>query len=99
MDPWLQAAAIGLLGILIGLAFVFWGFIAFGGYTLTEFLRGLGIVDLTQSLWFDLYRVLLTPFAAAVLAGILFLLIRRAFLRPVGLGTKVCNRLRRERVV
>jgi hypothetical protein len=26
MDPWLQAAAIGLLGILIGLAFVFWGF-------------------------------------------------------------------------
>jgi Fe-S oxidoreductase len=70
-------------------AFVFWGFIAFGGYTLTEFLRGLGIVDLTQSLWFDLYRVLLTPFAAAVLAGILFLLIRRAFLRPVGLGTKV----------
>lgn len=26
MDPWLEAAAIGLLGILIGLAFVFWGF-------------------------------------------------------------------------
>ena len=26
MDPWLQAAAIGLLAILIGLAFVFWGF-------------------------------------------------------------------------
>lgn len=26
MDPWLQAAAIGLLGILIGLAFTFWGF-------------------------------------------------------------------------
>lgn len=25
MDPWLEAAAIGLLGILIGLAFVFWG--------------------------------------------------------------------------
>ena len=25
-SPWLQAAAIGLLGILIGLAFVFWGF-------------------------------------------------------------------------
>jgi hypothetical protein len=26
MDPWLQAAAIGLLAVLIGLAFVFWGF-------------------------------------------------------------------------
>jgi hypothetical protein len=26
MDPWLEAAAIGLLGILIGLAFTFWGF-------------------------------------------------------------------------
>ncbi len=26
MDPWLQAAAIGLLGLLIGLGFVFYGF-------------------------------------------------------------------------
>ncbi len=26
MDPWLEAAAIGLLGVLIGLAFTFWGF-------------------------------------------------------------------------
>jgi Fe-S oxidoreductase len=70
-------------------AFVFWGFVAFGGYTLTEFLRGLGIVDLTHSAWFTAYRVALTPFAVAVLGGILFLLIRRAFMRPVGLGTKV----------
>src|SRR5689334_15688980 len=30
-------------------AFVFWGFVAFGGYTLTEFLRGLGIADLTHT--------------------------------------------------
>ena len=30
-------------------AFVFWGFVAFGGYTLTEFLSGLGIVDLTHA--------------------------------------------------
>ena len=29
-------------------ALVFWGFVAFGGYTRVEFLRGLGIVDLTQ---------------------------------------------------
>jgi Fe-S oxidoreductase len=70
-------------------AFVFWGFVAFGGYTLTEFLSGLGIVDLTHAPWFTAYRVALTPFAVAVLGGILFLLIRRAFVRPVGLGTKV----------
>jgi Fe-S oxidoreductase len=70
-------------------AFVFWGFVAFGGYTLTEFLRGLGIVDLTHTTWFAAYRMALTPFALAVLGGILFLLIRRAFVRPVGLGTKV----------
>jgi len=70
-------------------AFVFWGFVAFGGYTLTEFLRGLGIVDLTHEGWFHAYRLALTPFAAAVLVGILYLLIRRAFVRPVGLGTTV----------
>jgi len=70
-------------------AFVFWGFVAFGGYTLTEFLRGLGIVDLTHTTWFTAYRMALTPFALAVLGGILFLLIRRVFVRPVGLGTKV----------
>ena len=70
-------------------AFVFWGFIAFGGYTLTEFLRGLGIADLTHTRWFEAYRLALAPFAAAVLGGILYLLIRRAFVRPVGLGTKV----------
>ncbi len=33
-------------------AFVFWGFVAFGGYTLTEFLQGLGIVELTHTGWF-----------------------------------------------
>ena len=70
-------------------AFVFWGFVAFGGYTLTEFLRGLGIVDLTHAGWFRAYRLALTPPATAVLVGILYLLIRRAFVRPVGLGTTV----------
>ena len=70
-------------------AFVFWGFVAFGGYTLTEFLYGLGIADLTHAGWFHAYRLALTPFAAAVLVGIVFLLIRRAFVRPVALGTKV----------
>src|SRR4051812_40143432 len=42
-------------------AFVFWGFIAFGGYTLTEFVYGLGIADLTHTGWFHAYRLALTP--------------------------------------
>lgn len=70
-------------------AFVFWGFIAFGLYTLTEFLAGLGIIDLTGSGWFHTYRVILTPFAVAVLSGIVFLAIRRGIVRPVALGPKV----------
>jgi Fe-S oxidoreductase len=70
-------------------ALVFWGFVAFGGYTITEFLQGLGIVDLTGTRGFHAYRLALTPFAVGVLSGILFLLVRRAFVRPVGLGTKL----------
>src|SRR3954470_2994122 len=70
-------------------AFVFWGFVAFGGYTTVEFLRGLGLVDLTETGWFHAYRVALVPFASAVLLGILYLLVRRAFVRPIALGTKV----------
>jgi Fe-S oxidoreductase len=70
-------------------AFVFWGFVAFGGYTLTEFLYGLGIVDLTHQRWFEIYRAVLTPFAVAVLSGIVFLLIRRGIVRPVALGKTV----------
>ena len=68
---------------------MFWGFVAFGGYTVTEFLHGLGIVDLTDTPWFYAYRVVLTPFAIAVLAGIVLLLVRRAIFRPVALGVKV----------
>jgi Fe-S oxidoreductase len=70
-------------------ALVFWGFIAFSGYTLTEFLYGLGIVDLTHARWFYAYRLALAPLATAVLVGILYLLIRRAVIRPIGLGTTV----------
>ena len=70
-------------------AFVFWGFVAFGGYTLTEFVHGLGLVDLTHTGWFHTYKLILSPFAVAVLVGIVYLLIRRAFVRPVGLGTHV----------
>ncbi len=70
-------------------AFVFWGFVAFAGYTSVEFLYALGIVNLTDTAWFHAYRVALVPFASAVLAGILYLLIRRAFVRPIALGTQV----------
>ena len=64
-------------------AFVFWGFVAFGGYTVTEFLHGLGIVDLTDTAWFHAYRLLLTPFAVAVLGGIV-VLVRAPRVRPSG---------------
>ena len=70
-------------------AFVFWGFVAFGGYTSVEMLYGLGLADLTRTGWFEAYRALLVPFATAVLVGIVYLLIRRAFVRPVALGAKV----------
>ena len=70
-------------------ALVFWGFVAFGGYTTVEFLNGLGIADLTGTRWFGAYRLALTPFALAVLVGIAYLLIRRAFVRPVALGARV----------
>ena len=68
-------------------ALVFWGFVAFGGYTTVEFLDGLGFVDLTRAGWFYAYRLALAPFAVAVLTGIVYLLIRRAVFRPVALGT------------
>ena len=70
-------------------AFVFWGFVAFAGYTTVEFFRGLGLIDLTDTRWFFAYRIVLVPFASAVLAGILFLLVRRAIFRPATLGGKV----------
>ena len=70
-------------------ALVFWGFVAFALYTTVEFLYGLGIVDLTETRWFAAYRIILSPFAVGVLAGIIWLFIRRAFVRPPGLGAKV----------
>jgi Fe-S oxidoreductase len=70
-------------------ALVFWGFVAFAGYTVSEFLYGLGIVDLTESGIFRVYRAALVPFAIAVLAGIVALLVRRVVARPVALGDAV----------
>jgi Fe-S oxidoreductase len=68
---------------------VFWGFVAFGGFTAVEMLRGLGIVDLTDTTLFTIYKMALIPFAAGVLIGIIGLAIRRAFVRPPGLGATV----------
>ena len=70
-------------------ALVFWGFIAFAGYTAAEFLSGLGIVDLTHAKWFQSYRLGLAVVAAAVLAGIVYLLARRTVVRPIALGRTV----------
>src|SRR3972149_1490690 len=58
-------------------AFVFWGFVAFAVYTSTEFLPGLGVVDLRRTAFMRAYAIALAPFAVAVLAGILYLLVRR----------------------
>ena len=66
--------------------FVFWGFCAFGGFTAVEGLRGLGVVDLTHTRAFAIYKAALVPFALLVLAGMLHLLVRRVVLRPPGLG-------------
>ena len=75
----------------VGIAhlFVFWGFVAFGGYTLVETLHGLGVVDLTGTVGFRVYMWLLVPFCAAVLGGIVLLAIRRGLVRPRALGTTV----------
>ncbi len=70
-------------------ALVFWGFVAFAGYTVSEFARGLGLADWTATPWFEAYRAALVPFAVAVLAGIVYLGVRRAVFRPVALGTTV----------
>ena len=70
-------------------ALVFWGFVAFAGYTSVEFLYGLGIVDLRHTAWFEAYRAGLVPFAVGVCLGIGVLLIRRVVVRPSGLGTTV----------
>jgi Fe-S oxidoreductase len=68
---------------------VFWGFCAFGLYTMVEFLHGLGIVDLTDTRPFFWYKTALVPFSLGVLGGIVFLAIRRGIVRPRALGDHV----------
>jgi len=73
---------------LVGLAHlgVYWGFVAFAGYTAVQFLAGLGFVNLTGTTAFHAYAIVLVPFAIAVSVGITGLMIRRVFVRPTGLG-------------
>jgi hypothetical protein len=73
---------------LVGVAhaLVFWGFVAFAGYTAGQFLAGLRIVDITHTAAFEWYARALVPFAVAVLVGIVGLVIRRVAVRPEALG-------------
>jgi Fe-S oxidoreductase len=70
-------------------ALVFWGFVTFVGFTGAQFLRGLGGPDVTGTRAFFIYSLAVVPFAVAVLAGMLYLLVRRVVFRPEGLGTHV----------
>ena len=76
---------------VVGVAhlFVFWGFCAFGGFTAMEALRGLGLIDVTHTAAARVYRLALVPFALVVIAGMLYLLVRRAIWRPAALGATV----------
>jgi Fe-S oxidoreductase len=67
-------------------ALVFWGFVAFAGYSASQFLKGLHVIDVTLSPAFGWYARALVPFATAVLGGIVFLLVRRVVVRPDALG-------------
>lgn len=73
---------------LVGFAHlgVYWGFVAFAGYTGAQFLAGLGVVDVTGTAAFRLYAIALVPFSFAVAVGIAGLMIRRVFIRPKALG-------------
>jgi Fe-S oxidoreductase len=87
-DVLLQAKTIGERPVAgVAHALVFWGFLAFAGYTGTEVLFGLGIVDLRHTAFVRAYTMGIVPFAIAVTVGILYLLVRRVFFRPAGLGT------------
>ena len=74
MDPWLQAAAIGLLGLLIGLGFVFYGF---GLFLILlpiwafffGFLFGAGVVT---GLFNDGFLATVTGWVVGFFVGILF---------------------------
>jgi Fe-S oxidoreductase len=71
-------------------AFVFWGFCAFALVTLNHFAVGFGIGFLDPAGFFGrFYFYLAAAFAAACAIGIFGLFVRRFFVRPRWLGTKI----------
>jgi Fe-S oxidoreductase len=70
-------------------ALVFWGFVAFAGFSAGAFLREMRIADVTATGWFRSFTLALVPFAMLVLIGISILLVRRVILRPEALGPTV----------
>jgi hypothetical protein len=81
MDPWLQAATVGLLGLLIGLGFVFWGFKLFlillpiWGFFF-GFLFGAGVVT---ALFNDGFLATVTGWVVGFFVGILFAVLAYLF--------------------
>ena len=73
-------------------ALVFWGFCAFALITLNHFATGVGLAFLSRESWFgQFYFDLAAIFALAVAISIAGLFMRRFFVRPRWLGTKVSN--------
>jgi hypothetical protein len=81
MDPWLQAATIGLLGLLVGLGFVFYGFKLFlillpiWGFFF-GFLFGAGLVT---ALFSDGFLATVTGWVVGFLVGLLFAVLSYLF--------------------
>jgi Fe-S oxidoreductase len=71
-------------------AFVFWGFCAFAGITVSHVAEGLGLELLPREHpAVMIYRVFAALFAGAVAVAIAGLFVRRFFVRPTWLGSKV----------
>ena len=71
-------------------AFVFWGFCAFGIITINHFAQGLGFPLLHHDSWVGRFVFYLAgAFGVAVAVSIIGLFVRRFFVRPVWLGTKI----------
>ncbi len=81
MDPWLQAATIGLLGLLLGLGFVFYGFKLFlillpiWGFFF-GFLFGAGLVT---ALFSDGFLATVTGWVVGFFVGLLFAVLSYLF--------------------
>lgn len=69
-------------------AFVFWGFLAFGGVSIAHFAEGVGLHLLPHdAAAAQIYRGFVAVFAIAVLVSIIGLAVRRFAVQPKWLGT------------